>query len=81
MTTETITSSRTSRAVFFLSPAIGQFHYTADDVPSWCVFIGDADANPIGQVYDFTSYTYAAELARSLAREHNLELIDDALPF
>ena len=46
----------------------------------WVVYIGDADAAPIGKVNEFHSYAYAAELARSIARERNLELINEAMP-
>ena len=49
-------------------------------IPMWVVYIGDEDANPIGTVYTVGSYAYAATLARSMARERNLELVDEAMP-
>ncbi len=51
-----------------------------EEIPVWFVYVGDEDAEPLGKVYSVYSYTYAAELARSIARERNLELIDEALP-
>jgi len=68
------------RGVFFDGPQSDQ-NRDGDEVPVWVVYIGDADATPVGKVYTVGSYAYAATLARSMARERNLELVDDALPF
>jgi hypothetical protein len=46
----------------------------------WVVYVGDAEAAPTGKVYETHSYTHGATLARSLARERNLEIIDEAMP-
>ena len=67
------------KGVFFDGPQSDQNH-DGDEVPEWVVYIGDEDANPIGTVYHVGSYAYAATLARSMARERNLELIDEAMP-
>ena len=67
------------RGVFFDGPQSDQNH-DGDEIPMWVVYIGDEDANPIGKVYSTHSYAYAATLARSIARERNLELIDEAMP-
>ena len=65
--------------VFFDGPQSDQDH-EGDEIPMWVVYIGDEDASPIGTVYHVGSYAYAATLARSIARERNLELIDEAMP-
>ena len=67
------------RGVFFDGPQSDQNH-DGDEIPMWVVYIGDEDANPTGTVYHVGSYAYAATLARSMSRERNLELIDEAMP-
>jgi len=67
------------KGVFFDGPQSDQDH-DGDEIPMWVVYIGDEDANPIGTVYHLGSYAYAATLARSMSRERNLELIDEAMP-
>ncbi len=67
------------RGVFFDGPQSDR-DQEGDEVPVWFVYVGDEDAAPVGTVYSVYSYTYAAELARSMSRERNLELIDEAMP-
>jgi len=67
------------KGVFFDGPQSDQNH-DGDEIPVWVVYVGDEDASPIGKVYTVGSYAYAASLARSIARERNLELIDEAMP-
>ena len=65
--------------VFFDGPQSDQNH-DGDEIPMWVVYVGDQDANPVGKVYTVGSYAYASQLARTIARERNLELIDEAMP-
>ena len=75
-----ITNTETAwRGVFFDGPQSSQDH-EGDEIPMWVVYVGDADTTPIGKVYHVGSYAYAASLARSMARERNLELINEAMP-
>lgn len=67
------------RGVFFDGPQSAQDN-EGDEVPTWVVYVGDKDAEPVGKVYTVGSYAYAATLARSIARDRNLELIDEANP-
>jgi hypothetical protein len=67
------------RGVFFDGPQSAQDH-EGDEIPIWVVYVGDQDAEPVGKVYTVGSYTYAATLAQSIARDRNLELIDEAMP-
>ena len=72
-------SSRTWRGVFFEGPHSDQ-DQEGEEIPVWYVWVGDAEANPIGKVYKVHSYTYAASLARCISRERRLDLIDEAMP-
>ncbi len=67
------------KGVFFGGPQSSQ-DAEGEEIPVWVVYVGDEDANPLGKVYTVGSYAYAATLARSMARERNLELIDEAMP-
>ena len=75
-------AARPWRGVFFDGPHFpdSQLSTLNSQLPEWVVYVGDQDANPIGKVYTVGSYAYAATLARSMARERNLELIDEAMP-
>jgi hypothetical protein len=64
-------------AVFFDGPQ-SDFNRDGDEIPMWVVYAGDDDANPIGKVYHFHNFAGAQALARKMARERRLELVDEA---
>ena len=51
-----------------------------DEIPSWCVYIGNEEAEPVGKVYRFHDYASADTLARRMARDRRLEFINEASP-
>jgi hypothetical protein len=66
------------RAVFLYGPQLDATQ--GDELPTWTAYLGNAEGAPVGRVHASTSFAYAACLARSLAREHNVELIDHSEP-
>ncbi|MGO8696999.1 MAG: hypothetical protein ACLQVY_04690 [Limisphaerales bacterium] len=67
------------RGVFFDGPQSDQNH-DGDEIPVWFVYVGDEEAEPLGQVYRIHEFKAAEELARQISRDHCLELIQDAMP-
>ncbi len=47
-------------------------------LPTWCVYVGDEEAEPTGTVYTCFSFNFAQDLASRMARDRHLELIHDA---
>ncbi len=48
-------------------------------LPTWCVYVGDEEAEPTGTVYTCFSFSLAQDLAQRMARDRRLELIQDAV--
>lgn len=67
------------RGVFFDGPQSDQ-NRDGDEIPVWFVFIGDHDAEPIGTVYQCHDFGGAEALARRMASDRRLELINEAMP-
>jgi len=54
---------------------------TGDEYPVWTVATGDEDGEPDGRaVYTCRSLATARRVAQNMARDRNLELVDDAQP-
>lgn len=51
-----------------------------DEHPEWTVYVGDANAEPIGTIYRVHNYGRATTLARRMSHDRELELIQDAQP-
>lgn len=69
------------RGVFFRGPDPVQDNRTeGNEIPTWLVFVGDDEGEPKGTLYRVFSYTRAAGLAKRMAADRNLELIDEAQP-
>ncbi len=66
------------RGVFFDGPQPQQ-NADGDEIPTWCVYVGDEEAEPAGTVYTCFSFGFAQDLANRMARDRRLELIQDAV--
>jgi hypothetical protein len=75
----TTNNDKAWRGVFFDGPQSDQNH-DGDEVPVWVVYVGDEDANPIGNVYRSHDFKAAEQLAHDMARDRRLELIHEAIP-
>jgi hypothetical protein len=67
------------RAVYFDGPQSDRDH-EGEEVPSWVVYIGDDEAEPVSHLQRFRSYEIAEQVARHLASDRRLDLIHDASP-
>ena len=67
------------RGVFFDGPQADQ-DPDGDEIPTWQVYIGNEEAEPQHTVYTCFSFALAQDLANRMARDRNLELIQDATP-
>jgi hypothetical protein len=67
------------RAVYFDGPQSDR-DAEGEEVPSWVVFIGDDEAEPVSHLQHFRSYEIAEQVARHLASDRRLDLIHDASP-
>ena len=68
------------RAVFFHGPEPTQDRQTGDEIPSWSVYVGNADADPRGKVYTVYSFSRAQALAEAMSKDRNLQLVAEAQP-
>ena len=68
------------RGVFFHGPEPAQDRQTGDEIPSWSVYVGNADADPRGKVYTVYSFSRAQALAEAMSKDRNLKLIAEAQP-
>ncbi len=41
-------------------------------IPTWCVYVGDEEAEPTGTVYTCFSFGFAQDLASRMARDRHL---------
>lgn len=53
---------------------------TGEEIPVWTVFIGNDEADPTSTVYRLHNHKSAQALAKRMAHDRRLELIDDASP-
>jgi hypothetical protein len=67
------------RGVFFDGPQADRNH-EGDEIPVWSVYVGDEEAEPVGQVYLCHDYKAADALARRMAADRRLEFIHEASP-
>jgi hypothetical protein len=67
------------RGVFFDGPQ-SDTNADSDEIPVWCVYVGNEAAKPIQSVHWLWSFDLAKDLAQRMARDRNLELIQDASP-
>ena len=68
------------RAIFFHGPEPAQDRQTGDEIPSWSVYVGNADADPRGKVYTVYSFSRAQALAEAMSKDRSLKLVADAQP-
>jgi hypothetical protein len=66
------------QGVFFDGPEPDQDR-EGEEVPVWHVYIGDEDAAPVGKVYRCHSFKGAEALAKRMAKDRRLELIQEAV--
>ena len=67
------------RAVYFDGPQSDR-DQEGEEVPAWVVYVGDEDADPIGQVYTLHHFQSAELLAQRMAEDRRLDLIHEASP-
>jgi len=65
------------QGVFFDGPQPDR-NPDGDEVPVWCVYVGDEEAEPVERIYWLWSYELALDLARRMARDRRLGLIQEA---
>jgi hypothetical protein len=65
------------RGIFCDGPTAGQ-DKEGDETPYWAVFVGDEDGKPVGKTYWPGTYAGAIALAEDMARDRQLELINEA---
>lgn len=70
------------RAIYFdgPSPATAANGGQSGTDPAWVVYVGDADADPVGRVYTLHHFQSAELLAHRMAADRRLDLIHDATP-
>ena len=67
------------RGVFFDGPQ-SDTNADGDEILIWHVYVGNEEAEPQHTVYTVFSFDLANDLAHRMARDRNLELIQDASP-
>ena len=67
------------RGVFFDGPQSDR-DAEGEEIPSWSVYVGNEEAEPVGKVYRFLDYPSGETLARRMARDRRLEFIHEASP-
>jgi hypothetical protein len=77
--TADFTNTGLYRAVYFDGPQSDR-DAEGEEVPSWVVYIGDDEAEPVSHLQHFRSYEIAEQVARHLASDRRLDLIHDASP-
>ena len=65
------------RAIFFDGPQ-ADHNADGDEVPVWCVYVGDEEAEPVSTVYHVYDFARAQALAERIAQDRRLELIHEA---
>ena len=77
--TDDTPAAKAWRGVFFDGPQSDQ-NPDGDEIPLWVVYVGDEDAEPVGKVYHSHDFQSAEQLARQMANDRRLELINEATP-
>jgi hypothetical protein len=67
------------RAVYFDGPQSDQ-DQDGEEIPAWVVYVGDEEADPVGQVYSLHHFKSAELLAYRMAEDRRLDLIHEATP-
>ncbi len=67
------------RGVFCEGPEPDQ-DADGEEIPVWSVYVGDQDADPVGQVYTCHSYRVAVQLAARIAEDRRLKCVMEASP-
>ena len=67
------------RAVYFDGPQSDQ-DQDGEEIPAWVVYVGDDEAEPVGQVYTLHHFKSAELLAYHMAADRRLDLIHEATP-
>ncbi len=67
------------RAVYFDGPQSDR-DTEGEEIPAWVVYVGDADAEPVGKIYTLHHFKSAELLAHRMAEDRRLDLIHDASP-
>jgi hypothetical protein len=67
------------RAVYFDGPQ-SDCDAEGEEIPAWVVYVGDADAEPVAQVYTCHDFNSAEQLAKRMATDRRLDLIHEASP-
>ncbi len=67
------------RGVFCEGPEADQ-DPAGEEIPMWVVYVGDEEADPVGQVYTVHAYRAAVRLAARIAEDRRLELVNEAMP-
>lgn len=65
------------RAVYFDGPQPDR-DAEGEEIPAWVVYVGDADADPVGTVYTLHHFKSAELLAHRMAEDRRLDLIHEA---
>jgi hypothetical protein len=65
------------RAIYFDGPQSDR-DWEGEEIPVWCVFLGDDDGNALGKVYWCHDFKVAQTLANRMAHDRRLELINEA---
>ena len=69
------------RGVFFTGPEPEKDpRGEKDEIPTWHVFVGDQEANPVSRVYRVLSFNKADTLAVAMSKDRRLELVAEAQP-
>lgn len=67
------------RAVYLDGPQSDR-DQDGEECPAWRVYVGDADAEPVGKIYTLHHFKSAELLAHRMAEDRRLDLIHDATP-
>ena len=67
------------RAVFFDGPQPDR-DPEGEEIPTWVVYVGDSDAEPVSHLQHFRCFQIAEDVARHLANTKHLDLIHEATP-
>ena len=67
------------RGIFFDGPQ-PDLDPEGEEIPVWTVYVGNDDAEPIGNVYRLHHFKSAELLAYRMAEDRDLEIIHEAMP-
>ena len=67
------------RAVYLDGPQSDR-DQDGEEIPAWVVYVGDADAEPVGRIYTLHHFASAEHLAYRMAEDRRLDLIHEATP-